>query len=374
MKISIYQITVPLKKHFTHAAASRTVAESVFFVIERDGYVGVGECAPRSYVTQETSDTVFQALSTLCATEGVENLEWFNLGKYVAYQQSPNAYCAIEMALLDLYGKKQKQSLAEVIKKCYLPEAVILKQNLFKTTQVLDLNSSVMNFIQQRAPFHCIKIKVNQDLTENMKRVRTIRQALNDNIPIIIDANMAWDYTEAVKHITALRQYNISYFEEPLAKGMFEEYSELKEQVKQKILLDESLCNLDDAKQAVYYQACDAFNIRISKCGGLSHTIDLVKYARANHIAFQLGAQVAELGPLIAAGRHLRAVLDDAFTFEAGQPDFLLQDYIIKPMPLVDRNTNLALPIVSAGLGIELMPNLHKYIKRVAHFSFGQRI
>ena len=63
MKLSeffIYHIRIPFKISFGHAAARHTCSDSVVVrLLANDGTVGLGESAPREYVTGETAESVF---------------------------------------------------------------------------------------------------------------------------------------------------------------------------------------------------------------------------------------------------------------------------------------------------------------------------
>jgi L-Ala-D/L-Glu epimerase len=97
---------------------------------------------------------------------------------------------------------------------------------------------------------------------------------------------------------------------------------------------------------------------------GISKSIEILKLAHQNSLAYQLGAQVAEIGPLIAASRHLAYAVKGYFAYEGGQADRYFKEFIVHPIPLVDRKTNLAAPIQGNGLGLELNQNYQHLIQK----------
>lgn len=119
-------------------------------------------------------------------------------------------------------------------------------------------------------------------------------------------------------------------------------------------MLDESLCTPEDARTAVEARACDAFNIRVAKNGGPLRAARLIGHARRHGIAFQIGVQVAEVGPLINAGRALAFCHRDALTVEAGQSDRFFPEMIVSPRPVVDRRANTLAPAPGPGFGMTL--------------------
>ena len=76
-------------------------------------------------------------------------------------------------------------------------------------------------------------------------------------------------------------------------------------------MADESLVTLADADALIAAEAVDYFNVRVSKCGGLSRFRSAIaRRAAAAGIGLQVGSQVGETAILSAeAGRHLAAHL-----------------------------------------------------------------
>jgi L-alanine-DL-glutamate epimerase-like enolase superfamily enzyme len=78
----------------------------------------------------------------------------------------------------------------------------------------------------------------------------------------------------------------------------------LREKSPVPVMLDESLTGLADAKAAIASDACDLFNIRLSKCGGYLASLRLAALAHEKKLGYQLGCHPGETGILSAAGRH----------------------------------------------------------------------
>ena len=106
--------------------------------------------------------------------------------------------------------------------------------------------------------------------------------------------------------------------------------ADIRSQLSVPVMLDESLCCQADAEQAVASGTCDAFNLRISKCGGLVACIQLAQFARQHGLGYQLGCQVGETGILSAAGRALACTLQGIRYLEGSYDGFLVADRLTK--------------------------------------------
>ncbi|MDW6003383.1 enolase C-terminal domain-like protein [Vibrio mangrovi] len=363
MNINIFKINQDMKNKFDHAESRRSSSDSVVLRFEYKGIESIGESAPRAYVTGHTTDDVIAELKSINIINLIEDIcvdgfvESICRLQSVQFAASPCTTCVLEMAILDWIGKKHNLPLWKILN--FIQDSTEIF-NEFQVTAVMDLSMSPSEFIKNRGPFHVVKIKITNDVYDNVERVSAIRKTLGEDIKIILDANMCWTIDSAEKHIQALKKYNILYYEEPLSKGSFENYQKLRTLFKCRVMLDESVCSFSDLEDAIHYKSCDAVNIRISKNGGLLSSLKMIKICRDNGIKYQIGSQVAEVGPLICAGRHLRSVNADVITYEGGQPDRWFSEYTIEPMPEVNRVRGIAHRIDSAGLGCISNRNLER--------------
>src|SRR6185437_11028638 len=334
----LYHVSLPMKLGFGHFAASRNISDSVVLKINLDGYIGLGECAPRNYVTGETSIEVCKALinlslsrvldilSTLHAEEILNNLKERGFAKTFDISAENNLICLLELAVLDWLGQKLRLP-GYMMLPSYNPNC---NNKTIKISQVLDQTLSVDEFLANRGPFHFIKIKGDLEHNKDIVNVHAIRKHVGFDIPIMVDANMGWSFDDALLHIKNLRDVGVNFVEEPLAKRSWHDLSKLKRLTGMPIMLDESLCNMDDIKVAIQEKCCDAANIRVAKCGGIFNASKIIEFSRSEGLAFQIGVQVAECGPLINAGRILAANNPDAITVEGGQFDRFFNDMIVQ--------------------------------------------
>ncbi len=63
--------------------------------------------------------------------------------------------------------------------------------------------------------FRQIKLKVGDDLGDDIRRLRLARAAVGPDIRIAIDANQRWDRQEAIDWVKALSEFDLAWIEEP---------------------------------------------------------------------------------------------------------------------------------------------------------------
>ncbi|MFD7164275.1 enolase C-terminal domain-like protein [Streptomyces violascens] len=362
-RATLYRVELPMAVGFDHPARRRSASDSLLLRLEIDGTTGLGECAPRAYVTGETTDSVTSALqnvpldgvfSRLRAAEPAEllaRLREEGVATTFGVRGTGNLLCLLETALLDLLGRRLGLDGRELVPGKGMPTA---HPAALPVSQVLDLSLDVEEFLDTRGPFHFVKIKAADDIRRDVATVTAIRARLGDRVPVMVDANMSWSAEEAPGHLAALYEAGADLVEEPLAKGAWTELARLRAGPGPRIMLDESVCTLQDARRAVESEACDAFNIRVAKNGGPVTAARVIDLARSAGLSFQIGVQVAEVGPLINAGRALAFSHRDALTVEAGQSDRFFPEMVVSPRPAVDRSANTVLPAPGPGFGLDL--------------------
>jgi hypothetical protein len=369
-----------MSRPFGHAAYKREASDSVLLRVALAGapeICGIGECAPRVYVTGENAASVAYRCAQLDLSEylpvfGARDV-CDALGRFAAIMpavetrvvEQSNLCCLLELAIFDLLCHVHRRTCVEALRDCIsvlqLNEKFIAQNDIEELSVSVVIDSAAAQPQIPEAQPPVVKVKVSNDLDDNLERVRAVRARCGDGIKLVVDANMSWSYDSAILHINALSPFNVFLFEEPLIPRQYSLLRELRRVTGAKLMLDESLVTHADAVAAVEGEACDAFNIRVSKCGGLLPSMRLIEFALTNSILYQIGVQVAEVGPLINASRALGFLYGRHFTIEAGQSDRFFDQFVVSPGPVVDRVTNKIVRPTGYGFGMALNENASAY-------------
>lgn len=365
VRCEILEVDLPFKISFKHSLHERTSSSSVFIKMSADtGEIGWGEALPREYVTGETTANVVENLKEAFLppllghrfSNWEEALEIAKTIEIRARERKPDlpdrvgsARCAAELALLDLAGRHFGRSVAEIFGK--------RKREWVEYSGVISSDSPMKvakTCLKMRlGGLRFIKIKVGgPGDKEKVQRIRTLMGRKTD---LRVDANAAWNATEAISTIQNLKKFEISSVEQPLPATDYEGLQAVTSAVSTPIMADESLCSLADAKKLVSMDACDYFNIRISKCGGLFGALELAEFARNHDKGMQLGCQVGESAILSAAGRHFALGVAGLKFIEGSFGTHLLLEDVAK-QDLTFRRRGLGRPLTGPGLGVDIVP------------------
>lgn len=381
IKAEIFLLKIPFNFTFGHFLKLRFFSDSIVVKLTSDtGQCGYGEGLARPYVTGETvkmslnhiKSVLLPAVTdielplidtqqhTYHALSSVNTLlPDFKSPGIIAWNASKTA---IELALVDCILKNQRKSLLDVLPPrtdTVTYSAVLPSANSRKTSE----------FAEQfkKAGMKYIKLKVAKK--SDRERIALVRDIIGEDISMRLDANGAFSAKKAIAFIKSVEKYNIDSIEQPVKRGDTLALAEVKANSSIPIMADESIVTLEDAVDLIKRDACDFFNLRISKCGGLYNTLKLADLSAQEGMKIQLGCQVGETAILSAAGRHVAAFLDDVKFIEGSYSTYLLAEDISLER-IAFRDGGVAPVLSGMGLGINIKDALlEKYAKKILHIS-----
>ncbi len=365
MKIESFEILtieIPLRMSIDHALAKRVTARNILVAARGDeNRTGWGECCPRPYVTGET---VEGAVEDLKATLLPRLLRWEVQDLSDARDRLVDildglrrdqqaAFCAAELAVLDLVGQAAGESAGNVLGPVQQSEVYYSGVIAAEQPEAVKQHAAFMKQFGVRN----VKVKVGPSIEANLGLLQTVRTILGDSVELRIDANCAWSADTGIEQLKAMREFHLAGVEQPVPGEDIEGMAAITAAALVPVVADESLCSLADAETLIEKRACDIFNLRVSKCGGLINTGRIYAAAREAGLKCQLGAQVGETGILSAAGRHIATRCAAIVWREGSYGKLLLEHDIVEPDITVGPGGH-ARALDSPGLGVRPLRDL----------------
>ena len=168
----------------------------------------------------------------------------------------------------------------------------------------------------QAHPWPIYKVKVGTP--DDIDQLRALRK-LTD-APFRVDANEGWTFEETKKLLPELQQLNVTLLEQPLPRDEREAMKEIKAIAAIPLFADESCRTEDEVKKCA--EGFHGINIKLTKCGGITPALRMIKEARALGLKVMMGSMnESTIGS--AAVANLLPLLDEA---DADGPLLLKED------------------------------------------------
>lgn len=334
-KLELSQISIPFKVKFRHASAERSQTLSIWVeAITTDGVSGYGESCPRSYVTAETitsAKTFFRRYQTEICNEinSLGAMQQWMAKHHPEIDDNPAAWCAIELAILDLLAKRKGKTIESFL-------GISALQGSYQYSAVLgdaaitSFKISLEQYLHQG--FKDFKLKLSGNLERDQAKIAEINHHQDKALRLRVDANNLW--TNSDEAIDYLRALDLPLFaiEEPLKPNSYAELAVIGDALNCKIILDESFLHVEQFSMLNQTPNRWIINLRISKMGGLLRSMAIIESARRLGIGIIVGAQVGETSLLTRAGlTAANAAQDILIAQEGGFGTYLLETDIADP-------------------------------------------
>ena len=181
------------------------------------------------------------------------------------------AMAALDIALWDIVGKQAGLPLYRLLGGYTNQVPAYVTGGYYQQGKgISDLIAECQGYVE--AGFTAVKIKVGgTSLKEDVERVKALRQALGDDIDIMLDANRAWDVKTAIEAARRFEAYHPRWLEEPLHwYDDMRAMTTLKHNTHLPLASGESARTRFEARELIEQRAIDIMQFDGTKNGGIT--------------------------------------------------------------------------------------------------------
>ncbi len=290
--IALEPLDLVLARAWTLSRGTSTSKRNAVLSVTAEGVTGLGEGAPNARYGQSFGGAaaVFARLRDACRTLSPrEHATWIERAEEIAGSES-ELTAALDAALWDWRGKREAVSVASRV----ATVGASMPETSFSIG--IDAPEEMAARAREAAAFAVLKLKVG--LGDDEAHVAAVRAATDARLRV--DANEGWPSREvALDRIRWLAEKGVELVEQPLPAGDRDGQRWLFERSPLPLVADES-CLLESDLEGLV-GLFHGVNVKLSKCGGLTRALALVRRARALGFRSMLGCMIeSSLG--IAAG------------------------------------------------------------------------
>lgn len=283
---------IPMVKPLHFASGAATVADHVLVrVTTADGVTGIADVPPRPYTYGETQDSVVAIVSGLFreALVGKDALDRSAIQARLQRTMSNNAAKgAVDIAVWDIIGKSLRVPVHRLLGGF---SQTLRVSHMLGFDDAAVLVDEARRYVAEYG-IRTFKVKVGRrPLTLDIELCAALRNALDPNVELYLDANRGWTATEAMLVLDACQDLGLTYFEEPddarkvLGRRRLVAHSHIP------IVADESAPTLGDAAREIQTGSATALSIKTARTG-FTESQKILSYAEAVGVDVIMGNQI----------------------------------------------------------------------------------
>jgi muconate cycloisomerase len=306
--LKLYLVESPIKMARAQGVGSvrGSVKRVLIQLTTRCGITGWGEAAPWEVFTN-TPESAFSALD-LYLRPVVQGHPARRLRELLARMDRTVTGCTdakagIEMAVLDILGKAQGVSVADLLGG-RVRDAIPLSFSIADPDFAADLERMKA---MVPAGNRLFKVKTGvKPHAEDMAHLEAIRDAFGDTVDLRLDYNQALEPFRAMTVLRDVDRFRPTFIEQPVPRRHLDAMAGFASALDTPILADESCFDATDLLEVVRRQAADAISVKLMKCGGMLRAQQMMAIADTAGLP-GYGGTLWEGGIALAAGTQMIA-------------------------------------------------------------------
>jgi D-galactarolactone cycloisomerase len=197
-----------------------------------------------------------------------------------------SAISAVDIALWDIKGKALGLPVYKLLGGAYRARARAYATGLYEPQGVPSIVAALVEEAvgYREAGFTGMKLKVGYGLETDESYVRAIREAIGDDIALMVDANHAYNASEAIRLARVLADYDVYWFEEPVIPEDIDGYMEVR--AASDVLIAGGECEYTryGFRQLIDCRAVDILQPDLCAAGGFTEVMKIIAMASAASI------------------------------------------------------------------------------------------
>ncbi|MFS4457148.1 dipeptide epimerase [Maribacter sp. 2304DJ31-5] len=277
MQLQLKKYVLRLKHTFSISRESRDFMDSLVVCLSLNGQMGYGEATSNPYYKITVEGMMAEIASVRLEIESFEFNGPEGFHSFLVRKKLSNfTICALDLAAHDLYGKLKGKPLYK------LWGTNIDRYPITNyTIGIASVDKMIAKIKEFPWPIYKIKLGTKDDVTI----IRELRK--HTDAVFRIDANCAWTAQETIQNAPILKDLGVEFLEQPLKSDDWKGMEKIMQYPILPVIADESCIVASDVDKCAPY--FDGINIKLTKCGGLTPALQMIKKARKLGLKVMVG-------------------------------------------------------------------------------------
>ena len=194
-----------------------------------------------------------------------------------------SALSAIDIALWDIKGKALGLPVYKLLGGPYRNKAHVYATGLYEPQNVPSIEDALVKEAlgYKKDGFFAMKLKVGYGIEKDMRYVKAVREAIGNDIVLMVDANHAYNAAEAIRLAKKMEKYDVYWFEEPVPPEDIDGYIEVKQKSNILIAGGEDEFTRYGFRELITRRAVDILQPDLCAAGGFTEMMKITAMASA---------------------------------------------------------------------------------------------
>jgi len=343
-------VTVPFTRPEVWARGARPCVTNVILELETDdGLTGLGECGGG----QKMAEAIAGFSRYLVGSDPFDLIE--RQRQRLHWSPAPDAFCAMEMALLDLQGKATGRPVYQLLGGAVHRQVPFMYYLLRDKIDVMGREAAAA----VAAGFDTVFIKVGVEIEEDLAAIQAVRDAIGPHAKLRIDPNESWTVGTAARIFRRIEALDIELVEDPVPHVDLAGWRKLRASTSVPIAAQENAHTLADILTVIREGAADIILVDPYRNGGLTGMKSAAVLAEAAGLPVYMHSG-GSLGVATAAAVHTLATIPNNVLASQTYAQFMGGDVVKEDVNRFEKGC--LSPSEQPGLGVTLDA------EKLAHF------
>ena len=190
------------------------------------------------------------------------------------------ALSAIDTALWCLQAKALGMPLARLLGGYREEVPAYASHLLFRNWSLDELQKDAASLVEQG--FRIMKMNMGDKPTKvELERLKAVREAVGEDIGIMVDVNWAWTVSQAIQIGRELERYNVYWLEDPLASDDADDLAQVANALDMPVAAGETFYHKYGFRPLLEKRSADILIVDLQRAGGVTEWIKIATMAQA---------------------------------------------------------------------------------------------
>lgn len=216
-------------------------------------------------------------------TTGIWESVWLEINPTGHKGVTIAALSALDGACWDAFGRTHNLPLSHIFGSCRTEVDTYASSGLWLTATVDELTAEAAGFVDRG--FRAVKLRIGSAAFEDdVVRVRAVREAIGDDVGLLVDANQKFTPKEAIRLGRRLEEFSLVWIEEPVAAHNLQGHADVRASLDTPIASGETEYTRFGTQAIIESRAADILMPDLQRVGGFTEFRRAAAIAGVKHL------------------------------------------------------------------------------------------